>query len=635
MRALAALVGKEVRQHAVAVMGIALLLLPIEGLMLFGTAVSPSNLSYFEVQRSGLLLLLPVIGLVLGNRLVVAEYFGRTQLFLEALPIRRWAPVTVKYVLGGTIMVLTALGLLLVTSLFAFFDEPFDPWFVVILATRSLGFVVALWSFLFLMGFTGRFRLALYVILLFGLVAVGELTEFELARFGPLRLIDETFPFERVSLPIGALLESFALSAAFVLASYGLALIGDGSVAEALAKRMSAREKSAVGAALLVGLLTYTTLLERRKEPEPYAFPDGTSMVTSERPSVQIAFADEVERPPAAELLDVVTADVSELSSALDWDAAPTTRVSLRKTLDADTFEPVRLGPRDGALVRANYAADDVDVVGLRAAVLREVIVAHTHGRAEFEPQRWFLDGYAQHVVEGREPAGERIAFLRALYATRDAPPSTAQLVMWNRTRETWGTPIAEGLAGAAVSVLADEAGEDAVRRLARALYREEVANDSRVTVRDTFVPFGAVFEEETGLTIDELVAHLTDELTTLRGEPWAARLDTISPLDADIEVEVVEGRLRAVVARISGSGPRDEATVATLLHHRLAPLDDLLVELELERDDSLWPSGEPEALVRLSGRYGPGERAFFAIEVDDPVLSCPIRLAAQRRTIR
>jgi len=635
VRRFAALVVKELRQHALAVIGITVLLLPIVGLMILGAAINPQNLSYFEALRSGLLLFVPLLGLVLGNRLIVAEYYGRTQLFLEALPIRRWEPVTVKYVLGLATMIAATLGLLFVTTLFALADEPIGIGFIAILAGRSVGFVVALWSFLFLMGFTGRFRLALYVALIFALAAVGELTEFEIARFGPIRLIDETLPYERATFPVEALLQSLGVAAAFVLGAYGLALTGDGSIAEALAKRMSAREKSAVGAALLVGIFTYTTVLEKRRQPEPYVFPEGTLMVEGADAPVQITFQNEEDRLAAASLLTDVVDDVSRLETLVGWDDVAPVRVALRETLDGDTFEPVSLAAGDGVLLRANYIADDIDESGLRAAILGTLIDAHTNGRATFEPQRFFLEGYARYLVEGRRDASERVTWLRALYATRAAPASEEELLAWNRTRQDWGPRIAEGLAAVAVSVLAEAVGEQKVHDLARALYENEVSDHSWVTLRDTLRPFEDVFEASTGMSLASFANLLGENLEEARDAPWAAGVASMPPLSAGIEVEVIEGRLRAVAAQVSQPDPRDEATVATLLHHPLEPLDDLLVELELERDDVAWQSGERQAELRLEGRYGPGERAFFAIEVESGVLGCPIRVAAERRTIR
>jgi ABC-type transport system involved in multi-copper enzyme maturation permease subunit len=38
----------------------------------------------------------PLVGLVLGHRMVVREYQAHTHLFLEGLPIRRWEMVVAK-----------------------------------------------------------------------------------------------------------------------------------------------------------------------------------------------------------------------------------------------------------------------------------------------------------------------------------------------------------------------------------------------------------------------------------------------------------------------------------------------------------------------------------------------------------
>ncbi len=448
-------------------------------------------------------------------------------------------------------------------------------------------------------------------------------------------MVDTTLPYERVELPLRALLECAGLTAGFVLAAYALASIGDGSLAESLAKRMSAREKSAVGAVLMVGLFTYTTVLDERRKPDPYAFPPGTAMVESGRAPVQIAFTDESSRPAAARLLDIVDADVRELAQRLQWHDTPTVRVSLRETLDADTFEPVHLGEGDGVLVRANYTAEDLDELGLRSAVVERAIDAHVNGRAVFEPQRFFLEGYAREVVEGDVPRSDRTTLLRALYATRDAPLSVRDLVRWNESRERWGPAVAEGVAAAAVDALVEEVGQEKVDALARALYREPVGDSSWVTVRDELDPFSEVFEEQTGLTLTAFVERLNASLESLRAAPWAAPVRDMPALRADIAVERVEGRLRAIEAEVSQRSPRDSPTIATLVHHSLEPLDDLLVELELERDDVAWESGARSASVRLEGRYGPGERAFLALEVEDETLHCPIRLLAERRTIR
>jgi hypothetical protein len=267
--------------------------------------------------------------------------------------------------------------------------------------------------------------------------------------------------------------------------------------------------------------------------------------------------------------------------------------------------------------------------------VVAALIDAHVTGRAVFEPQRFFLDGYARQVVEGDVPDAERKTLLRALYATRDAPLEQRDLVRWNVARERWGPRIAEGVAAASLRALVDAAGEEKVDELARALYREPVGDNSWVTVRTKLHPFSELFERHTGLALSDFVGVANESFDELRVAPWAAPVRDQPELRAGIDVEAVEGQLRAISMEVSQPTPRAEATVATLLHHPLEPLDDLLVELELERDDVAWASGSRSASLRLEGRYGPGDRAFVAVEVDDATLGCPIRLAAERRTIR
>ena len=55
-----------------------------------------------------LLTLGPLIALVLANRLLVREYTGRTQFFLETLPIGRARVFATKWLLGCGLMLLTA-----------------------------------------------------------------------------------------------------------------------------------------------------------------------------------------------------------------------------------------------------------------------------------------------------------------------------------------------------------------------------------------------------------------------------------------------------------------------------------------------------------------------------------------------
>jgi hypothetical protein len=139
---------------------------------------------------------------------------------------------------------------------------------------------------------------------------------------------------------------------------------------------------------------------------------------------------------------------------------------------------------------------------------------------------------------------------------------------------------------------------------------------------------------EVTGLDYREFLARWRAHLASLASAPWAADSVGIPTLEASISVVPVEGELRAVEGTVTAGGAPEQDAVLALLHHRLTPFDLPLVELEHERRETIWPAGATSATVRLEGAYGPGERAFFAVEVESDVLDCPLRLAAERRSV-
>ena len=98
------------------------------------------------------------------------------------------------------------------------------------------------------MGFIGRFRVAIYIAIVLTLGVIDQMTALELQHFGPLAVLDNTtLPYERETLPVRAVWETLVLGAGLTALAFGLALINEGSVAEALARRMSQREKAIIG----------------------------------------------------------------------------------------------------------------------------------------------------------------------------------------------------------------------------------------------------------------------------------------------------------------------------------------------------------------------------------------------------
>lgn len=640
MRRIAALLEKEFRQHLIIAVGL-LLFLPFAYLMvLAGTHFSPDNITYLMTHTIFLWVFLPLTGLVLGNRLVVAEYHGRTQLFIEALPLRRIEMVSIKYLLGLLVLELTAACTLAVSALIAYGNEPVSLTMLIIMTARTAAYVFFLWSVLFTMGFLGRFRVPLYIALLVVLVALDSLTELDVWHFGPFALVDTQLALEREQLPVEALLTTLLLGAAFVMTAGILSLINEGSLAESLARRMTLKEKCVTGA-LFVAASIAVTALEERSEKQPFSF-ERQEVLKSEDAPIEIYYRSQPRLADAQSLMAVLEADLLDLRTELEWRKLPPIRVSLWETLDGRTFESVELTKNEGVLVRANFRPQQGwDERGFRSFLIERVLDGATEKRADFEPNAWVRDGYARYW-SGRdhqrsciqEPAA-CAPLLRALWLFREqGGPTRGQLEQWYRVRERHGEEMAGAMAYSGLLVLEQVHGPEAVTALVRDLYGRPWPVDSRTVVREWRRPLAASFREAVGVDLESFLEEWNRELTRLGSLPEVgAALDEIPRATATLSVERGQGSIRALAYRVNFSGEPPEGTRISLLHQALSPFDDPIVRRELLVEEHAVTSRT--AAHRLLGRYGPGSRVFVAVEVDSPTLDCPLRLAAERREVR
>jgi hypothetical protein len=630
-----ALLKKEARQHWGA--SIALFaLLALGVLILIGNALTDRrSTSLVEVALIYLWLFVPLAGVVLGNRLIVSEYQGRTQLFLEALPIGRAQSIAIKYAIGSGFLLASSALLIELTARLAAHSEPVSSRFLAILMVRSGAFVLCVWSFLFAFGFLGRFRIPLMILAGLLLVAIGGASDVDLRRFGPFALLDRlTFPFERQVLPLGAVVVTLAIAAGLTAVGFALGLVREGSLAESLSRRMSTRERSMAGMLIFAAIVALSILHGRRAKP-PYAF-SGSAVLKSARVPVEVLYVDEDARADAAALLAALESDLAELRAALDWRELPPVRIAQRADLDARTFDSAKLTDADGLLVRANLRLlSGPSQLAFRAYIVREVLQLHSHGRATFEPRRWVHDGFARWWVERNAPAATSIAWARALWATRSRPVTLADLTTWTRFREEVGEPIAEGIAYSGLVSLEGLGGKLEVLALARALYQRRTYQDSRESLRELWHPMAKDLEAATGSSYASFVAAWNRALDAGRATPAArALLDRVPPVRGWLTVEPGAGDIRTVHYGFVFASAPPPGTIVSLLHLQLEPVDVELVPARLEREDHPLAAGALTAEQRLTGRYGRGERVFFALEVESPLLDTPLRVLAQRREL-
>ena len=645
MRRLQALLGKELRQHALAGAGLGACLAAASLIMLMGAWMNDETVSLM-VAHAGFLFFVTLAALVLANRLVVTEYYGRTQLFVEALPLARWEMVAVKYVLGLALLLLAAALSLGVTALLAATREAIDARFLGIVGARTGSYVFFIWSFFFGMGLIGRFRVPIYLALLIVLFFVDDMTAFQVEHFGPLAVLDNhTLPFEREVMPVRAVLETLAWGAGWTILAFALALIYEGSVAEALARRMSQREKSLIAILFVAAMLAFFWADERR-DKEPYAF-ELDEVARSETSPIEILYLLPELRDDAEALLGRLETDLESLSALLGWQTLPGVHVSYGPSLDAGLYDEADLWENEGILVRVNFrSGDGWDPRDFSAHVVGLVLDEVTRGRAGFEPKAWLRDAFALWwSVRGPESDAAlaspdlelacRSGFapvLRALWATREEPLDEEQVVAWRRTRERLGEDLAEAVAVTGLLVLEQRQGRDAVESLAREVFGRQPPRDARELLYEWRNPMPTVFRRATGIDWLDLVASWSAELQRLRDEASCrAALAEIPEPEVELRVEPAEGTARDVVYSFRFASPPPPGTLVTMLHDRLSAFDYEIERRDLRRVEKLWPAGETEASWRLPGLYSQGSRAFLALEIESTTLRCPIRLYAER----
>jgi len=145
---------------------------------------------------------IPLAAFVLGNRLIVRDYRSRAQLFTESLPVRRFVPVVVKYLLGAFVVVGLMLATLVVASRYAGAIDSITPSYFLLLALKTLSVALLFWSIAFAFSLSGHLRLLLYVLLIGLVYYLVTTSSVDITDFGPFALLlDGTLAYERTEVP--------------------------------------------------------------------------------------------------------------------------------------------------------------------------------------------------------------------------------------------------------------------------------------------------------------------------------------------------------------------------------------------------------------------------------------------------
>ena len=512
MRRILALLEKEVSHHGWVLLGVFTFLAFVEGVLLLGAAVGPRTITMLEAHETFTRFVFPLLAIALGHRLVVREYYGRTQRFLEALPIHRSEVVLTKYATGLLVLLLALASSLLAAAAIAAFKEPISLGWISLIWLRSEVFCFAVWSVLFAMGLIGRWRIPIYVAGAMVLIFLDKGTDVELARFGPIALVGDTFVLERHHLPWADLGVTAAIGALAVALAWVLALVNEGSVVESLARTMTSREKATVGILFALSLIAFE-VADPKTEAEPFSFESG-AVVRRANGAVEVLYREPSERAAATQIAGELEADRETLRAALGFSEMPPVHLALRESLEPWDFEAAPLDhPDDGILLHAAYTDPSFDRVGLRAFALERALDVGTHGRASFEPNAWVRLAVTRRVA--RRDSVDTAPILDALWLARHRTPRFASLERFRRTEERFGAPAAAAWAWSASEAVVARSGEDRWMRFARSVLREEPGLALTAMIGARTDPVAARLAREAGLPVSELEAAWA---STLRG---------------------------------------------------------------------------------------------------------------------
>lgn len=543
-----------------------------------------------------------VAALVAGNRLVVREYTGKTQLFLETLPISRARVALSKWLFGWGWVCVAGASAWAATWWWQTKTTPvpFDQ--ALRALVPALLWLTAFWALCFVAGLLGRYRLLFWVVFGLYLYALDEVGQVEVMQTPPFHLVSEALAVANewpslLDVVVALLITGVGLAAGLVLTT-----AGEGSIAATLSGRMTSRERIVSVSTLLVGFLLFSALTRDRDRPA-FALESVTPKDSPVGP-IGVLPGEGVTEEQAQALVEAIAVDVVTFVQAMGLPRLAGVYVVAQRGLDHDVVLRVPLGEKDGVVFRANIGDPRFDSLALRYRILHSVVGDHTNDRALEQDRHWLLDGFASYWnVRGN---AEGRALLRRRAAASPVGLSLRTVARWDETFEKAGDCFGMGISFTLVDALVDEVGEEAVIDIARRAFAEPHRN-----FRD------ALFEEKLPALLKE--RHVDFAKLVERAE--SARRNAGGPLGyvGAYELQPQGGGQ----TRVKFSLSKDGAPVTRWrgLSSSAGPWQAGIADTEPTRVDAR--NGEAMA----PATYTSGERLFLAIEVDDPEVKCSARV--------
>lgn len=654
---------KDCREHGLSLLALATGLIAIVLLSAAQQQAAEFSMSSFEVVRFALITVIPLIILIVGNRLIVREYTLGTRLFMESLPIRPATPVVVKLLSGWLYLLLLGTVLVSIAAMLANTAEFIDRRYMMLLLVKTSAIITVYWAIVFFTSFTGKLRLPIYLLIGFVLLMLFDLPNFDETRLAPVALLDhQLFIFERENFPWRDLIETLAISLAFVAGGFTLALINEGSVAEQLGKPLNRRNFAAI-ALLALGTFSVYQNLQQKWDSSDTEF-SGDTVLREASPSIAISYLTP-SRLPQAELIRANLKRVLEKFQAETALATlPRVQIALNSNLNRTEIYPVY---NDGGVeITANFSDyNDYEHGTMNTMTMHHLMLKLTNGRWDYESRHWILDGLARWWAEGADKAIESPAnpelFTRALHAQRlftsenytsRLPASNSNpLLAWESMTDDFGFEAVEALAYTALLYLAEQTDVDTLVRLTTDYLQEKPRASSLESINRLLNPDNKRFQRITGIEFEQFTTDWFAWLRPHQNDPSVSQLlDLIPAITGNassvaddnnvywlevhyqpIESTVTHGSLTesSETNNNRATGNVESNTKITgqcVLRHQRTSAYDIETEVSVKVRDR-QPCVINQTAHRIEVPYSDGDRAYVKLEYEHERFARPVPL--------
>jgi len=562
-----------------------------------------------------------VLPFVFVNRLVVSEYSGQTQFFLETLPITRVTIVLTKWMMGLTLMLIPLL-ICFAIALYqahshAVITAPQLYW----MSLRWFSFLLFVYSLTFAIAFTGRYRFVAWGALFFAALFVNEMAQLPLDRWPPLHLaLSDSVVYPHNEVPWFEIAATWILIATLLLATLLLSLSKEGSIIAGLYARMSNQEK-VVLVIICVVMAAAVSQVEQRKPKPPFRLQQAMNS-REDLPAVSVQHNASLNRDQAAQLSDELALTLKDIQAYLQLSALPAVAVIPDASLDADVFMLASMPQNDGLVVRAAINSTGFDRSSFKSFVLRHVFEWYSNGHGVPEEQQWLLDGFIQWWLINND-SQKRQMTLRATVADQQFPLQLNMLTNWMTTREQLGDCMSDAVAWGVVSNLAERIDTSSFKSLMRKLFSERPKPDARYWFEKSELQKELT---KVGVSMKEIVNDMQQKLQADQSK-YAGAVDNLHLLHVQFSANRMRGKNYEIKYDIGGSG-KDNKEVFSIRYQELEPWQGELQATKLSRVDALDSGVLPLTVQR-------GARVFTATEMRSDALQCTVRAGARRWEVK